>query len=140
MKNIFTLFLITFLSIALISCNKEDTYKKFEDKHLKVQTTFTQKEKEYYVYFYKEGCPGCEKVKDLVFKQAKNTSLPLYFINEKDVGDLLNRTENRNHSNYDARSFSEIKIYGFPTIVLINNGRVIADFVGSTEITEELEG
>jgi len=138
MKNIFTLFLITFLSTLLISCNKEDTYKTFEDKHLKVQTTFTQKEKEYYVYFYKEGCPGCEKVKDLVFKQAKNTTLPLYFINEKDVGDLLLRTNDENHSNYDARAFNEIRIYGFPTIILINNGRVIAEFVGSGEITKEL--
>ncbi len=141
MKIRINVIMLVLISLLLVGCNKKtkaETYETFRDKHLGPQTTFTQPEEEYYVYFYKDECPACVKVQDLVFAQAKNKEMPLYFVNQVDVIDFLVRTDNRDYNNYGAQQFSEIKIFGFPTIVLIKNGMVIAQFVGSTAITNEL--
>lgn len=137
MKNIKNIIIIIFLSLLLVGCKKEN-YQTFKEKHLDVQTAFKQSDEEYYLYFYSENCPYCDKIEKIVFKQAKNKAQPLYFINNEDVAGVLNRTSNIDYDNRGARSFLELKIYGFPTMLLIKNGGVISQFVGSNAITKEL--
>lgn len=137
MKNIKISVVIIFLSLLLVSC-KSDSYETFNDKHVNVETAFKKNHEEYYLYFYSFKCINCDNVKDLVFKQAKNKNRPLYFINNKDVLGVLNMTDDRDYNNYGATNFLELKIYGFPTLLLIRNGRVISQFVGANLITKEL--
>lgn len=127
-----------FLLLGVVSCSKKESYETFKDQHLSPKTAFTAQQGDYYVYFYKEDCRNCTAVKDLIFAQAKDKEMPLYFINEKDVAVVLNRTKDRDYNNYGATSFNEIYIYGYPTVFLIRNGRIIAQFIGSGEITKEL--
>lgn len=139
MKKSINIILLIIVSLFLVSCNeKEETYKDFENKHLTATNAFKQGSDDYYLYIYKVNCPYCEQVKDLIFKQAKDKETPLYFINELDVTDVLKRTDEPNYNNYDARSLSEVKINGVPTLLLISKSRVIDQFVGASQITQEL--
>ena len=140
MKKTIKLVLILFLAAFLVSCgNKEDTYDTFKKQHLNENTAFSKARGEYYLYFYKENCPPCLSIKELTFAQARSKTTKLYFINEKDVEDTLNRTDQSDYSNVGAENFKSLKILGFPTLFLIKDGVVVKQFVGSTDIRAELE-
>lgn len=139
MKRIITFILVIILGLFLVSCKKKpDSYKTFKNKHLNAKTAFKAPENEYYLYFYKKDCPHCDNIKEIIFKQAKDKKTPLYFINNYDVEGILKRTKDINFSNFGFTSFEEIHILGFPTLLLLRNGRVIAEFIGSTKIINEL--
>lgn len=139
MKKNLTFILLLAFAVLLTSCtNKQDTYETFQNKHLNASNAFKATEEEYYLYFYTNNCPHCNDIKKIIFKQAKDKNTPLYFINNNDVKGILNRTDNREFSNFGALSFEEVYIYGFPTLLLLRDGRVIAQFLGSSEITKEL--
>lgn len=139
MKRKLTFIFLVIFGLLLVSCkNKEDTYEAFKNKHLVAKTAFQAPKKEYYLYFYKNNCPFCDDIKELIFKQAKDEEMPLYFINYNDVEGILKRTKDIEFSNYGLTSFEEIEIYGFPTVLLLRNGRVIDQFIGANKITNEL--
>lgn len=139
MKKIFKLFLLVIMSVLLIGCKKKETYETFEEQHLSVKSAFKQPYEEYYLYFYDDNCINCINIEKIIFAQAKNEEMPLYFINYKDVVGILNRTNDPKYDNFGALKFSDIKIYGFPTLFLLQKSRVIAQFIGTTEITKELK-
>lgn len=138
MKKGITSFLILLLSSTFVGCKKTKTYETYKDLHLNAKTAFHGDDEEYYLYFYTKKCPHCDEIKKQIFKQAENTEVPLYFINNDDVKGILKRTDDINVSNYGVTSFKDIEIYGFPTLILVKKRRVILDFLGSGEITEEL--
>lgn len=139
MKKVIYIGLLMFLSVFLISCNKnKDTYETFKAQHLSVRESFNQDYEEYYLYFYSNTCPHCNNIKKIIFKQAKNEELPLFFINGRDVAGILNFTDDPTYTNYGVTKFSDLKLLGYPTLLLIRNGRVIVQFTGQDEIRKEL--
>lgn len=139
MKKVLKVLMLGLILTLLAGCKKKEDYSDFEDLHVRVKDAFSQPEKEYYLYFYTDRCRYCNKLKPLVFKQAKNKELPLYFVSQKQLGAALKMTTDPKHSNYSVTSLKEVEIYGFPTMMLLRNGRVIQEFVGFTKIDKELK-
>lgn len=52
----------------------------FKTNEINIEDIFTQEENEYYIYFYKEDCPYCEAVEDIV-NNLENSEVSLYRIN-----------------------------------------------------------
>lgn len=140
MKKILRLVTLSFLLALLVSCNKKQTYEDFRDLHVKVNNSFNIQRDDYYLYFYTEQCKFCNDLKPLVFKQANKGEIPLYFVSQKELGAALNMTTDKNHSNTNVTKFKDLKLYGFPTMMLLRDGRVIQEFVGYTAINKELKG
>lgn len=69
-RNKLSMLLISLLIILILTgCSSGIKYVKTIDK----TEIFTQSEKTYYVYFYREGCSGCESIASTVSLYAQKT-------------------------------------------------------------------
>ena len=89
MRKMVIILMFIVLSAALSGCKKSSDMDGI--KNLKQQEIFTQSENKYYVFFYREGCSGCEDTKPYIkaYIKALKTgnyegARPIYGVNLSD--------------------------------------------------------
>ncbi len=135
MKKV-SIFIVFVLSFFLFSCNKATKYEDYQKYHLTKAESFRVNKETYYLFFYQKSCDSCYLIKDKVINQLKNEEAPLYFICLDNLSILF--TDDIDYSNVGVTSFFDLKIYGTPEMLLIKDGAVIGQFIGSVEIDNEL--
>lgn len=63
MKRAIIVLIVIILSAVLVGCNKTDMKGI---KNLTQQEIYEQKEDKYYIFFYRDGCSGCEDTKPYI--------------------------------------------------------------------------
>lgn len=111
---------------------------------------FNQDDNRYLVYFMKDGCPYCEKIKEnivkyqyLSTKEEYEKSFNLYVVNLK-TGDftssILRKYSDEMESLINGVSkWDDLYIYATPTLIEINNGISKLVESGSTKISNALD-
>ncbi len=95
MKKILLMLLIL-LSVVLVGCGTPGDISQL--KNLEQQEIFTQKEDRYYVFFYRDGCNGCEQTKPYILNYVKIISGAGYEDCRKIYG--VNLTNKKNKDMY----------------------------------------
>ena len=139
MKKLF--FLIPFLLFGGFGCNSNDKenslsldYEYFEERFIKWNELFEQKDEDYFTYIFSYTCGHCYEIKDdvLAFAYSNNN---FYFVEfDKDIKVIDSSTIVIGKDNVD-----EIGIVGTPTLFLIRDHKIENDFIGSKQILEAIK-
>ncbi len=145
-------FLLIFILILIINICCLSSCKSFsfsDIKEITVEEIF-QLENDGYIYFYRDSCPNCEKIKSTVIKYGKysldNDILFFRCDIEKDENNIVRR----GHENGEGinekfwvtgvKSIDELCIAGTPSIIYFNNEEKQTELCGSgkTEVKNYL--
>lgn len=147
MKNLIYIFIST---ILLTSCNshfnissngqsetinstKEHDYNEVSDKKITWNCIFFEAKTPYFVYCYSLTCSHCASLKNAIIEYAiKNDNLYFY----EDSKDTILKGEVDN--TIGVSSSSELAIKGFPSLIKIEEGKVVLNLYGETKISNEL--
>lgn len=142
--NLFFKFSIFVSTLALTSCfnsaiNSSDEqltildYDSVRSSFIELEDVFSQKEDEYYVYFFSRNCSHCNSVKEfMIDKIIDRKGIFLVEANDKihltsDDGGIIG-----------CNCIDCFAIVGYPTLVKIINHVVEKTFIGTEMIKKEL--
>ena len=128
---------------------------KFDYTYIEDKEIFNQKETNYLVYFMKDDCPYCEKIKNTVLTYiylSQNSALKLYVVNLKSDGlrsDILRQYTGIEGQSDDkdiyvdgVTKWNELYISGTPTLIKISeeNNERYSRFItiGATNVSKKL--
>lgn len=128
---------------------------KFDYTYIEDKEIFNQKETNYLVYFMKDDCPYCEKIKNTVLTYiylSQNSALKLYVVNLKSDGlrsDILRQYTGIEGESDDkdiyvdgVTKWNELYISGTPTLIKISeeNNERYSRFItiGATNVSKKL--
>ena len=104
---------------------------------------FNVTDSEYFVFFLKAGCPGCNSVKPLLIQYDRFTKLhpsspPLYAVH-RSMNDNFNKKSEENA--IGVSSSDELSLLAVPRVLHIKNGVVVALYsnLTTTSITTLFE-
>ena len=128
--------IISLASLAIVaSCspakeatNNKKTYSEQEivkNHEISWLNLLNQKENNYIVFVYSEKCGHCHDMIDEIVDFASDDILPTYFVDT-----LKNEIAISTESNIGKNHIDEVKIQGTPSIIEVENARVIADVAG----------
>lgn len=112
------------LVLLLVSCSTRQTNINLDD-------IFEQKENEYYVLFYLDGCMACRNTKLKIEELNKRYNLNYYYI---DLFDLY--FDNPNQNNIGVNNYLDIVVNTAPTLFFINNKCVEKEYIGYEKVNE----
>lgn len=104
--------------------------------YIDIENIFKVSESKYYVFILKDGCSSCNKVKPILLEYSKNYSdysmeenYPLYAVHRSHIYNIETSSLRVNiigiaDNLIDVSNYSDIKITGFPRVVLIENGKI----------------
>ena len=95
--------------------------KEFNDEELRQDLEGDLK---IYLYFFSSGCGPCKTTKPKVEEFGKNINDIVYLIQSKEAKELQ----------------QQLKVSGFPSIVVVENKTFIAGGIGEKEITKIING
>ena len=72
MKKLFIAVIMMFVLIISNGCEKTTANNIKEIKNLVQQEIFTQEDQRYYIFFYRDNCGDCEKVKPFVLDYVED--------------------------------------------------------------------
>lgn len=106
-----------------------------ELNYIDVTQIFNQNHNEYYVFFLRDGCSGCNAVKPMLKTYTKNylnydseENYPLYAIHRSQVKvSIFGNPENF----VGVSKYEDIKLGYFPRVVLIKNGVIVEVYTNS---------
>ncbi len=155
MRKTILVLLTLIISIMLVGCGSSDMKGV---KNLTQQQIYEQKEDKYYVFFYREGCSGCEDTKPYILayiKALKSGDYPgaraMYAVNLSDEKNYTMYVANHAEGGQgtDGRfwvdgvsNWSELKIGSTPSLitVYIKDGVKVSQYAaqGKDKITDVL--
>lgn len=112
------------LVLLLVSCSTRQTNINLDD-------IFEQKENDYYVLFYLDGCMACRNTKLKIEELNKRYNLNYYYI---DLFDLY--FDNPNQNNIGVNNYLDIVVNTAPTLFFINNKCVEKEYIGYEKVNE----
>ena len=95
--------------------------KEFNDTELRQDLEGNSK---IYLYFFSSGCGPCKNTKPKVEEFGKNTNDIVYLIQSKEAKDLQ----------------QQLKVSGFPSIVVVKDKTFVAGGIGEKEIVKIIDG
>ena len=141
MRKTILVLLTLIISIMLVGCGSSDMKGV---KNLTQQQIYEQKEDKYYIFFYREGCSGCEDTKPYILayiKALKSGDYPgarMYVANHAEGGQ---GTDGRFWVD-GVSNWSELKIGSTPSLitVYIKDGVKVSQYAaqGKDKITDVL--
>ena len=96
---------------------------------------FSVNYKQYFVYFYSLGCHHCNELKNDIIEFALNGQEHIYFIQESIDFVISDNIDNT----IGISSIENMAILGFPSLVYINNSRVMENIGGISKIRNRLK-
>lgn len=122
-----------------------DYYKEIIDEEI-----FKQKEEKYLVYFMKDGCSYCEKIKDKIYdyfsKASQNDIIPLYLVNLYKGSKRSTILNSKGHSDDyidGVTNWDELYVSATPTLVEISitDGVLSSKYIatGATNVANSLK-
>lgn len=112
------------LVLLLVGCSTRQTNINLDD-------IFEQKENDYYVLFYLDGCMACRNTKLKIEELNKRYNLNYYYI---DLFDLY--FDNPNQNNIGVNNFLDIVVNTVPTLFFIKNKCVEEEYIGYEKVNE----
>ena len=122
----------------------KSTYDTISDKDV-----FNQKESKYLIYFMKDGCSYCDKIKqevnEYIYLQSKeeyNKSLKLYVVNlkTKDYTSDIHKPKGYTDDNIDGvTDVNELYVSSTPTLIEVENKKATLIEIGSSNIVKALD-
>ena len=110
-------------------------YSEISDKKLNWNEMFSVNYKQYFVYFYSLGCHHCNELKNDIIEFALNGQEHIYFIQESIDFVISDNIDNT----IGISSIENMAILGFPSLVYINNSRVMENIGGISKIRNRLK-
>lgn len=106
-----------------------------ELNYIDIKQIFDQGHDEYYVFFLRDGCSGCNAVKPMLKTYTKNylnydseENYPLYAVHRSQVkANIFGNPENF----IGVTKYEDIKLGFFPRVVLIKNGVIVDVYTNS---------
>lgn len=144
-QSIATIFFVI-ASLALTSdcrfCSADKTYNKLgtydyadiDNKKIAWQDVFAIEVHHYYAYFYSPYCGHCQSIKDLVINYSMCGDIPMFFVEASYEVVVAKDT----HLTIGATLIEQLWILGYPSLVEIESGVVIANTAGANAILEIL--
>lgn len=121
-----------------------NTYETIDDKNV-----FMQEENHYLVYFMKDGCSYCDKIKKdinkylyLSSKDDYSKSLSLYVVNLKTNGYTSSILNSKGHTDTyinGVTNWEDLYVSGTPTLIEVKSGVAKLIEIGSTKIVNALD-
>ena len=118
----------TLCLLFLISSCSMDNKNNYLNE-IRIEDTFSQNEKKYYVLFYLESCPSCRDT--LKFFNCNYFKDTIYKVNMIYSRNYLSSTFSENKGIFN---YLDIRIHQVPTMFLIAEGHVSLVFVGYENI------
>lgn len=117
-----------------------DLYIRSTFNYISVYDLFDKEDSKYYVFFLRDGCPACNKVKPTLLEYAKTyqnynngTNPQLYAVHESQhSASIYSKDENF----IGVSSLDDLRIGYFPRVILIENGVITNVYIGYDNITE----
>jgi thiol-disulfide isomerase/thioredoxin len=110
------------------------SYEDISEKAIKWADVFQITPYHYYVYFYSPYCGHCQSIKDLVINYSVCGEIPMFFVEANN--EVV--TSKDTHLTIGATSIEQLWILGYPSLVEIESGVVIANTAGANAIQEIL--
>ena len=110
-------------------------YSEISDKKINWNEMFSVNYKQYFVYFYSLGCHHCNELKNDIIEFALNGQEHIYFIQESIDFVISDNIDNT----IGISSIENMAILGFPSLVYINNSRVMENIGGISKIRNRLK-
>lgn len=117
--------IIKLMNILLVCLLWSCSSMKQNLKEIKIEETFSQKEEEYYVLFYLEGCPSCKDT--LKFFEISNFKEDIYCVNMIYARNYLTSVFKENLGIF---KYIDIKINQVPTMFYILHHKVEKVLIG----------
>ncbi|MDR1697512.1 MAG: hypothetical protein LBR37_01150 [Erysipelotrichaceae bacterium] len=125
------LILLSFLLISCDSHNKDKTYDDYLEFHCLWHEIFLKDDASYFVYFYSQTCPHCERIKNEIFAYIDQKTKPLYLV-VKSGAMVFTKDISKTIGVDKIEAFS---IYAFPSLVHIHDGLVLFNEYGANNIS-----
>ncbi len=117
----------------IITSTKEHDYNEVSDKKITWNCIFFEAKVPYFVYCYSLTCSHCASLKNAIIEYAINND-NLYFCEDSKDTILKGEVDNT----IGVSSSSELAIKGFPSLIKIEEGKVVLNLYGETKISNEL--
>lgn len=111
------------------------SYEEISDRKIYWSEIFKQQEPGYFVYFYSLSCSHCESLKDDIIGYSLSIEEKMYFVEsspEVVVDENLSK-------NVGVDSLDQLGIKGYPTLLRIEEKKVIYNVAGIPLIKDALE-
>jgi thiol-disulfide isomerase/thioredoxin len=133
------IFLISFDSSNKIRGNNSVvigtySYEDIYDKTIKWHDIFEMTPHHYYVYFYSPYCGHCQSIKDLVINYSMFGNVTMFFVEANREVTVAEDT----YLTIGATSIEQLWILGYPSLIEIESGLLIANIAGANAIKEIL--
>lgn len=120
---------------AVCSDSESYDYEDIENQKIVWRDLFNAEPSHYYVYAYSPYCGHCLEIRDGVIHYSRCGSIPLFFVEASDEIAFGSHIE----TTIGAVSIEQLWILGYPSLLEIKNGTLIANTAGSSKITEILQ-
>ncbi|NMV82426.1 MAG: hypothetical protein GX816_02610 [Erysipelotrichia bacterium] len=117
-------------SVVIGTYSDEDIY----DKTIKWHDIFEMTPHHYYVYFYSPYCGHCQSIKDLVINYSMFGNVTMFFVEANREVTVAEDT----YLTIGATSIEQLWILGYPSLIEIESGLLIANIAGANAIKEIL--
>lgn len=111
------------------------SYDEISDKKIYWNEVFKQQELDYFVYFYSLSCSHCESLKDDIIGYSLSIEEKMYFVEsspEVVVDENLSK-------NVGVDSINQLGIKGYPSLIRIEEKKVIYNVAGIALIKDALK-
>ena len=127
--------LIKLIIITIFSIYRFNPYK-IDDFEIKLEEIFIQEKDKYNVLFYLNQCMGCSTLIDYIKSSEIYQKVSIFYINLDGLDEIIISCQNNNVGNKD---FQNIRVNKSPTVLVIENKKVINQIEGLTSIHLYLE-
>ena len=121
-------------AVSSIEQEINHSYDEIKDSTIFWSAIFNQPESNYYVYLYSITCMHCNSIKNQMIEKAITSPIKIYFIvssPEHNISDLIDKYEIIDNLN-------DLYIKGYPSLLKLNNKKVVLNLAGTTLIRAEL--
>lgn len=111
------------------------SYEEISDRKIYWSEVFKQQELGYFVYFYSLSCSHCEAFKDNIIGYSLSSEEKMYFV-ESSPEVVIDENLSKN---VEVDSLDQLGIKGYPTLLRIEEKKVIYNVAGIPLIKDALE-
>ena len=128
--SLFGLFIITTIILIATGSLNGPSYEDYKEYKIKLEDSLNQGGS-YLIYFYSENCSNCDKIKKEVFSFIEKGYYSLYLIDGDDPDNKFKTITAQETGGYYDNSINvgetdpfNIKLYGYPTIMIVIDGEI----------------
>lgn len=146
-------FMIIAVSISLVfiirafmktASDSEKTYKAHQENFVEYDDAFNQKEFVYYLLFISEDCRTCISIEtqvcDYIDNYKEGSTYKIYLIDVDKYRDKLISfgEDGEPISNLYVENITDLRIYGTPTMLMIQDKIVVSAQIGAKAVSQQL--